>query len=104
MLDEAEFSRVSQQYAAAMKRIKEFRQVQNVTLANIRLDDFFQSVMDEYAKITGWRDIHHNAIIHHRATLYGPDCPSCGRPLRTPKARLCMECGYQQEQNAEPNT
>ena len=23
----------------------------------------------------------------------GPPCPSCGEPLRTPRARLCTHCG-----------
>ena len=30
----------------------------------------------------------------------GPPCPSCGKPLRTAKARQCFLCGYRADRNA----
>src|SRR5690349_1095813 len=47
-----------------------------------------QRVQDVYAEYTGVHDENPNAIMHHRASHYGPPCNSCGRPLRTPVASL----------------
>jgi hypothetical protein len=43
--------------------------------------------------MTGLRETNINAIWHHRIAEYGPPCGACGKPLRTPKARLCAACG-----------
>jgi hypothetical protein len=32
-------------------------------------------------------------IPHHRTSLYGPECRTCGKPLRTPSAHSCVACG-----------
>ena len=32
-------------------------------------------------------------LLHHRLSAIGPDCGKCGKPLRTPKAKICAECG-----------
>lgn len=52
----------------------------------------FGPVLDEYERITGRRETNPNAIYHHQLSLYGPPCPNCGKPLRTPRARLCGYC------------
>ena len=30
---------------------------------------------------------------HHRVSLYGPPCAKCSKPLRSPMATFCAECG-----------
>ena len=52
---------------------------------------------ERYEAITGMREQNVFTLWHHRRSLYGPDCPSCGRPFRTPDARFCAECGYGQK-------
>src|SRR5229473_4861035 len=49
-------------------------------------------VLGEYERITGYRETNPAAIWHHRLELYGPPCKSCGKPLRTPRAKLCGSC------------
>lgn len=34
-----------------------------------------------------------NAIMHHAIGMYGTDCENCGKPYRTPKAKICAACG-----------
>lgn len=55
-------------------------------------DREFASVLREYELITGFHETNINAVYHHKASLYGPPCRNCGKPLRTPKARICGAC------------
>jgi len=50
-------------------------------------------LLDEYNRLTGFRETNPNAVWHHRISLYGPPCGSCGKPLRTPVATFCAACG-----------
>lgn len=52
-----------------------------------------QPALDIYERQTGYCETNINAIWHHRIALYGPPCKKCGKPLRTPKAKLCAACG-----------
>jgi hypothetical protein len=51
-----------------------------------------ESMLAEYLRITGHRETNPNALYHHRLSLYGPPCQACGKPLRTPHAKLCGSC------------
>jgi hypothetical protein len=55
----------------------------------------FEAVLQEYERITGFRETNINAFYHHVVSLYGPPCPKCGKPLRTPRAKLCGFCMQQ---------
>lgn len=46
-----------------------------------------------FEKITGMSETNVNAVWHHRSSMYGPDCPHCGKPLRTPRTHWCAYCG-----------
>lgn len=46
----------------------------------------------EYERITGFPETNRVAISHHLIFLYGPPCSNCGKPLRTPQAKLCGAC------------
>ncbi len=53
--------------------------------------------LEEYARLTGQTETSIEALCHHRITLYGPPCRACGKPLRTPEAPHCAECGAARE-------
>lgn len=55
--------------------------------------ELFQKIeLDEYNKITGIDETNNVAILHHTVTHFGPPCTNCGRPLRTPQAKICVAC------------
>lgn len=77
MLDEEElaqlsWARISEREPALRKRL-----------------DF---ALSEYNRITGYCETNPNAIYHHRLSLYGTPCRACGKPLRSPSAKLCGSC------------
>ena len=49
-------------------------------------------VLREYQRITGFPEKQPMALYHHQVDQYGPPCRSCGKPLRTPEAKLCGAC------------
>ena len=49
-------------------------------------------VLEEYNRITGFHETNANAVYHHKLSLYGPPCRNCGKPLRSPVAKLCGAC------------
>ena len=55
-----------------------------------------------YQLFTGIPETNPNAVWHHVASLYGPPCGACGKPLRTPVAKLCAACGASVDATAAP--
>lgn len=53
--------------------------------------------LEEYFRITGFPETNYAALVHHRVSLYGPPCKNCGRPLRTPQAKMCVMCWERRE-------
>lgn len=54
--------------------------------------EMFSAVLEEYERVTGYRETNGNAVFHHRLAIYGPPCSRCGKPLRTPRAKMCGSC------------
>ncbi|MDX6458396.1 MAG: hypothetical protein QOE55_2093 [Acidobacteriaceae bacterium] len=52
-------------------------------------------ILRRYFEVTGFEETNANAIWHHVVSQHGAPCSSCGKPLRTPRARMCAACGAQ---------
>ena len=92
MLDEEEFAQISDLYSEAMRLAKEVRKNTGVPIKHLSIEERFEPVRAKYQLVTGFYESNENAIMHHRISLYGPPCANCGKPLRTPKAKLCGSC------------
>jgi hypothetical protein len=94
MLDEQEYAEISQLYSEGIKATKEFRERWNVPLKGASVEMRFEPVRRRFEELTGMRESNENAIMHHRLSLYGPPCNRYGKPLRTPRAKLCGACMF----------
>ncbi len=50
-------------------------------------------ILGRYRELTGFSETNPNAVWHHVSSLHGPPCAFCGKPLRTPRAKMCAACG-----------
>ncbi|ACT03636.1 hypothetical protein [Paenibacillus sp. JDR-2] len=95
MLDEKEYRRINKIYKKCFDRVRKYRMSGSSVWIDSHspINESFKLVAREYEKMTGYKDMHHNAIMHHRISMYGEPCPKCGKPLRTPQAKMCVACG-----------
>jgi len=83
MLDEQEY-----EYAAHLcRKIFDFRK------SGLSREESAAPLLDFYNGLSDFGETEPNAIMHHRFSLYGPLCASCGNPYRTPQVTLCVACG-----------
>ena len=97
MLDEDEWREVSAALTRGIQSIQARRAATGASLAEATTGRFLQAhyaeALDLYERVTGYREVNPLALWHHRRSLYGPPCATCGKPLRTPAAKLCAACG-----------
>jgi len=93
MLDEEEWLVIEPALVQSIKEIQDFRSASGATLAEALKHSFGQAAKDVYHQLTGQPESDVNVLWHHRLSIYGPPCNICGKPLRTPQAKLCAACG-----------
>ena len=93
MLDEQEWAVVEPALIQSIKDIREIRRDLQIGLAEALKHHHGTKALSLYQEFTGFEETNPAAIWHHRLSLYGPPCQNCGKPLRTPRAKLCAACG-----------
>lgn len=97
MLDEQEWSLVAPLLRESLRAIQDFRAEHGVSLADTPMARLYARALDEYERLTGYRERDPQTLWHHRRSLHGPPCAPCGQPLRTPRATSCAACGARSE-------
>ena len=93
MLEEHEWPELAEALTEGLRNIKQERQQTGAALHEIDRTARYHKALDLYERLTGFRETNPNALWHHRVSIYGPPCHNCGKPLRTPQAKLCAACG-----------
>jgi hypothetical protein len=94
MLDEAEWQTLAPLLGSNIEATKRLRR-SGAALAEGEKNIFAHVALGKYKAFTGHQEMNVDALWHHRASLYGPLCTKCGKPLRTPRASFCAACGQQ---------
>ncbi|WP_210265495.1 zinc-ribbon domain-containing protein [Bradyrhizobium aeschynomenes] len=94
MLDEQEWAEIEPLLRKRIDDIKDYRRSNECTLGQAAAAvDGKAGALQRYRELTGFEETNALAIWHHRRSDFGPPCTSCGKPLRTPRAKLCAACG-----------
>lgn len=93
MLDEAEWAILDPHLTESLREIKRHREENGSTIEEARAAGFGQAALDCYFQLTSYRETDPDALWRYRRSAYGPLCTSCEKPLRTPAATHCAECG-----------
>lgn len=93
MLDEVEYAELWAVYEACLGAVQRSRDGDDAMLRDTPLTELYRPVRDAYARMTGVVGLEPRHMLTHRLAAFGPPCPRCGRPLRTPTAASCASCG-----------
>lgn len=95
-LEEDEWHRISPLLSNAAEAIKEYREINKCDLTTARLNCKPEATRI-FEELTGMSGVHFETIYHHRLKQWGPECTQCSHLLRTPRAKLCANCGAMRE-------
>jgi hypothetical protein len=93
MLTEQEWLVVEPALSQSISTLQQVRKERGIGLAEALEHHYGSEALRLYQDMTGFRETNPDALWHHRLSLYGPPCKACGKPLRTPQAKLCAACG-----------
>ena len=94
LLTEAEFEAIGVSLSARIEEITAYRAKHDCSLLEARAKASL-AALDAYERLTGERLDHPDQLYWVQLSRYGRPCPSCSKPFRTPRAKLCVECGYE---------
>ena len=94
LLSDEEYHPIEKALANRIKGIKEYRQQHRVSLEEAKRHSC-DDALDYYERLTGVRLSDADELYWVRLSRYGRICSRCGKPFRTPRAKLCVECGLE---------
>ena len=98
MLEEHEWERIEHFQYGHVKKAAKYAREHKCSIPEAQ-KSVGKEAIDIFKEMTGIDIGNFNAIWHHRLSDYGPECDNCGHLYRTPKAKLCANCGNKRLQN-----
>ena len=95
MLSDAEFAPINKALQNRIERIKEYRRTHPHSSLTEAGQHCCDDALDHYEKISGIKLAHPDELYWVQLSRYGRPCPNCEKPFRTPRAKLCVECGFE---------
>lgn len=92
MLTDAEWGQLEPLLTAHTEAVVRYRREHECSLAEALAYVPADAALDLYERLTGEREMDIEVIRHHRQSLLGPTCETCGKPLRTRRASICVAC------------
>jgi hypothetical protein len=93
MLNISEWEQMEPLLNQMISDIKQYRETHAASIAEAKGQGLGQKALDLYFQFTGVEETDADVLWHHQFALFGPECLSCKKPLRTPAAKHCAECG-----------
>ncbi len=98
-LEEGEWQEIAPHLEGAIRAIKKYRAEHSCDLSTAK-NNCKPEATRKFEELTGMPGIHFETIYHHRLGDWGQECPKCRYLLRTPRAKLCVNCGWKTSENA----
>lgn len=96
LLDDDEWSEIEPFLMNRIEWIKKYRRENDCSFEEaLKFEPIGQAALNKYEALTGIRLGHPDQLWGVRMRDYGSLCPKCSRPFRTPKAKICAECGLE---------
>jgi Sigma-70 factor, region 1.1 len=93
MLDVSEWEKMEPLLNQMISDMKAHQENPDASPSDANSEGFAQKALDLYFQFTGVAEADAEVLWHHQFALFGPECHSCKKPLRTPAAKICAECG-----------
>ena len=100
LLSDDEYRPIAQALTSRLEDIKSYRAKHGVSLEEARRRSS-DDALDYYERLTGVRLAHPDELYWVGLSAYGSPCPGCAKLLRTPRAKLCAECGFELPQDED---
>jgi hypothetical protein len=91
--DEREWSQIEPIAKQRVHAIKAHRAKHRSTLSEAVHAVDSRAEFGHFPLLAGHPNANPTDLWHHRLAKHGPPCNVCGKLLRTPRARRCVECG-----------
>jgi hypothetical protein len=95
LLSDEEYRPIEEALRFRSQRIKDYRRTHSHSSLAEAKRHSCDDVLEYYESLSGIRLDDPDQLYWVQLSRYGRPCPKCRKLLRTPRAKLCVECGFE---------